>query len=106
TPAGAARIALPVVAAPAEIAFQPDDVILLTMKSQDTGAALLALRDAGVRDQTIVCAQNGIANERQALRYFPNICAMTVMIPADYVVPGEVNCFARPRYGILDLGRY
>lgn len=106
TPAGDERIPLQVVASPADIAFEPDDAILLTMKSQDTPGALVALREAGVRDQAIVCAQNGINNERLALRSLPNTYAMTVMIPADYVVPGEVVCFARPRHGILDLGRY
>lgn len=106
TPAGTERIPLQVVAAPSDIAFAPADVIVLTMKSQDTADAILALRAAGVRDQPIICAQNGINNERLALRHFPNVYAMTVMVPADYVVPGEVACFSRPRHGILDLGRY
>lgn len=106
TPQGDERITLTMVGSPADIAFAPDDVIVLTMKSQDTADALLALRDAGVGDQTVVCAQNGINNERLALRLFPNTYAMTVMCPADYIVPGEVVCFAKPRHGILDLGRY
>lgn len=106
TPSGDERIPLQAVASPAEIAFEPGDVILLTMKSQDTAEAILALRDAGVTGQAVVCAQNGINNERLALRHFPNTYAMTVMSPADYIVPGEVVCFARPRHGILDLGRY
>lgn len=106
TPLGDERIPLQVVASPAEISFGARDIILLTMKSQDTAGAILALRDAGVRDQAVVCAQNGINNERLALRHFPNTYAMTVMCPADYLVPGEVVCFARPRHGILDLGRY
>ncbi|MDB5540964.1 MAG: hypothetical protein JWQ89_2691 [Devosia sp.] len=106
TPQAADRIRFPVVASPAEIAFQPDDVIFLTMKSQDTAAAVLALRDAGVRDQPVVSAQNGINNERLALRLFPNTYAMTVLLPADYIVPGEVACYGTPRHGICDLGRY
>ncbi len=106
TPEGEARVRFPVAAAPGEIEFEPDDVILLTMKSQDTAAAVAALREAGVRQQAVVCAQNGVNNERLALRYFANVCALTVILPADYVTPGEVICYGTPRYGICDLGRY
>jgi 2-dehydropantoate 2-reductase len=106
TPELERRVALPCFAAPAEITFRDDDVVILTMKSQDTRAALEALRAAGVREQPIVCAQNGIDNERMALRLFPNVYAMTVMLPADYTVPGEVNCYGSPKRGIFDLGRY
>jgi 2-dehydropantoate 2-reductase len=106
TPAGAALVRFPVVGEPGEIAFRPDDVILLCVKGQDTAAALEALRDAGVTTQAIVCAQNGVNNERLALRLFPNVYAMTVILPADYVTPGEVVCYGTPRLGLLDLGRY
>ncbi len=106
TPAGSERIRFPVFAGPHEIAFEPDDVAILTVKSQDTQAALRALCDAGFGDRPVVCAQNGVNNERVALRFFPNVYAMTVMMPADYTVPGEVTCFGTPRHGMLDLGRY
>jgi 2-dehydropantoate 2-reductase len=106
TPDAERRVHFPCHANPGEIDFRDDDVVILTMKSQDTQAALLALRDAGVTEQTIVCAQNGVANERMALRLFPNVYGMTVMLPADYTVPGEVNCYFGPKFGIFDLGRY
>ena len=48
--------------------FGLGDAILLTMKSQDTVAALERLRAAGVSKQPIFCVQNGVANERFALR--------------------------------------
>lgn len=106
TPAGAERVRFPVVAAPAEIDFRPDDAILLTMKSQDTADALAALAAAGVTEQPVFCFQNGLNNERLALRYFPNVYGVTVMIPADYTVPGEVACYGTPRHGLFDIGRY
>lgn len=105
-PDGARCVQFPCHASPADIDFRADDVILLTMKSQDTEAALRALRDAGVTNQPVVCMQNGVANERAALRYFPNVYGATVMLPADYTVPGEVNCFGGPKSGMFDLGRY
>jgi 2-dehydropantoate 2-reductase len=94
------------VADPGEIAFRPDDAILLAMKTQDTEAALDALRAAGVREQPVFCAQNGVANERLALRRFPNVHGVTVMMPAGFLVPGEVVATSTPRHGVFDLGRY
>jgi 2-dehydropantoate 2-reductase len=76
------------------------------MKTQDTVTALDALRDAGLRDQPVFCAQNGVANERFALRRFPNVHGVTVMMPAIYLTPGEVACFSSPRHGIFEIGRY
>lgn len=90
---------------PSEIAWRGDEAVLLTMKSQDTEAALARLRAVGVYLQPIVCAQNGVANERMALRHFPNVYGMTVMLPAQYSTPGEVECFGAPKNGIFDIGR-
>lgn len=103
---GPQLVDFPVVASPAELEFRPDDIIFLTMKGQDTAAALDALRAAGVSTQAVVCAQNGVNNERLALRLFPTVYAMTVMLPADYVTAGEVICYGTPKYGMVDLGRY
>ena len=106
TPGGEHRAHFPCHAGPADISFGPDDIILLTVKSQDTEAALRALRAAGATDLPVVCMQNGVANERMALRYFPTVYGATVMLPADYTVRGEVNCFGGPQLGLFDLGRY
>ena len=94
------------VADPAEIAFTPEDIVILTVKGQDTAGALAQLRAAGMDEQPLFCAQNGVANERAALRLFPNVHGMTVMCPAQFTVPGEVAVFASPRMGIFDIGRY
>ncbi|MGV3491824.1 MAG: ketopantoate reductase family protein [Devosia sp.] len=106
TTGGSVRLHFPIVSAPSDIQFRPDDAILLTMKSQDTAEALRALAEAGVRDQPVFCFQNGLNNERLASRYFANVYGVTVMIPADYTVPGEVACFGTPRYGMFDIGRF
>lgn len=106
TTATSQLVHFPVVGAPAELEFRPDDVILLTMKGQDTALALAALRAASATTQAVVCAQNGVNNEPLALRLFPNVYGMTVMLPADYVTPGEVICYGQPKYGMVDLGRY
>jgi 2-dehydropantoate 2-reductase len=100
------RVRFECVGSPSELALRDDDVIILTMKSQDTHGALEALASAGADRQAIVCGQNGVANERTALRYFPNVYGMTVMCPGTYTEPGEVLCHARPKRGMLDIGRY
>jgi 2-dehydropantoate 2-reductase len=101
----AERVRFPVVGDPAEIALGPDDLILLTMKTQDTPAALDRLRDAGVTGQPVLCVQNAVANERMALRRFPNVHGVTVMMPGSFVTPGEVVASGGPRLGIFDIGR-
>ena len=50
--------------------------------------------------------QNGVANERMALRRFPNVHGVTVMMPASFSAPGEVAAFATPRHGVFDIGRF
>jgi 2-dehydropantoate 2-reductase len=106
TPAGEEHVRFGAAGDPDEIEFESDDVIILSMKTQDTPVALQRLRAAGVTTQPIVCAQNGVTNERFALRRFPNVYAMTVMLPSTYTTPGEVTAFGVPHAGILDLGRY
>ncbi len=106
SPGGDARARFPCVGDPAEIAFGPDDAILLAMKTQDTTAALERLRATGVDGQPIFCAQNGVANERFALRRFPNVHGVTVMMPATFVTPGEIVSQSTPRHGIFEIGRY
>ena len=90
---------------PSEIDLLPDDIVLLCVKSHDTAAALQELRKAGAGDQPIFCTQNGIENEREALRYFPNVHGVTVMMPSMYLHPGEVAVFGEPSFGIFDVGR-
>src|SRR4029077_5054922 len=91
---------------PARLDLQPDDVVFLAMKGQHTGDALRALAEAAPPDIAVVCAQNGVANEREALRYFAGVYAMCVMCPASHVEPGVVEASSEPITGLLDLGCY
>jgi 2-dehydropantoate 2-reductase len=79
-----------VVARPAELDPAGSDVVLLAVKSQDTAAALHDLAAATTLDTPIVCLQNGIDNERSALRLFRRVYAVAVMCPTAFVVPGQV----------------
>lgn len=105
TPSGAETLSVPAVGHPGEIEFRDDDVVLLTMKSQHTAAALDDLR-AAVGDVPVVCAQNGVANERMAARIFSRVYGMVVVLPATYLEPGVVHLSAEHASGMLDTGRY
>jgi 2-dehydropantoate 2-reductase len=106
SPSGTTVVELPVAESIAEIEFAEGDVIMLGVKGHDTAGALHDLRAAGVTDQPIVCMQNGVDNERQALRLFPNVYGMCVMLPADHLSPGVVRVWTAPSSGLLDVGRY
>jgi 2-dehydropantoate 2-reductase len=75
------------------------------MKSQDTQAAIEALRDAA-GDVPVVCAQNGVANERMAARLFSRVYGMVIWMPATNLEPGEVIVHSAPASGLLDAGCY
>lgn len=105
-PDGEHRLPVPTVGHPREIAFRSDDLVIMAMKSQHTVTALEDLQACGPGDVGIVCAQNGVANERMALRRFRRVYAMLVHLPAVHLNPGEVITHARGRGGILDTGRY
>jgi 2-dehydropantoate 2-reductase len=50
--------------------------------------------------------QNGVQNERAALRRFANVYAVCVVCPALHLEPGVVCAYGAPVTGILDIGRY
>jgi len=105
TPDGMTTIGVAAVGHPSEVEWRSEDVVVLTVKSQHTASALDDLATAG-RDVTVVCAQNGVANERMALRRFSSVYGMMVMLPATHLSPGEVIMNVGPVGGILDLGCY
>jgi len=80
--------------------------VLLTVKSQDTRGALDALAKSAPPQTPLVCAQNGVDNERATLRRFPRTYGMCVMCPATHLRPGVVQAHSSPVTGLLDLGRY
>ena len=106
TPDDTVTLPIPAVAHPSELTFVADDVVLLTMKTQHTEAALDDLRAAAGPEIPVICAQNGVENERLAARRFENVYAMLVLLPATYLEPGIVQAHCAPASGILDAGRY
>jgi 2-dehydropantoate 2-reductase len=97
---------IPVVEHPSEVGFAEGDVVLLAVKSQDTGDALAALHAAAPKGIPVACAQNGVENERAALRLFGNVYGVHVMLPVAHLEPGSVQASSAPTTGMLDVGRY
>lgn len=100
------QLAIPAVGHPREIAFREDDVVMLTMKSQHTRDALADLAQFAPRTISVVCCQNGVANEAMAARKFRNVYAMVIMLPATHLNAGEVSHYASGIGGFLDAGRF
>ncbi len=106
TPDQSVHLPIPAVGHPREIAFGGDEVVILTMKSQHTEAALEDLRLAAGDEVPLFCCQNGVANERMALRRFQNVHAMMVYLPAILLDPGTVLAHAARKSGVLDASIY
>jgi 2-dehydropantoate 2-reductase len=106
TPAGAERYHVPVIDHPRSITFGNDVVVMLGMKSQDTLDALGELGKVAPVSTNIVCVQNGVENERVALRLFQNVYGVCVVAGTSFLEPGVVVAEAGPIFGSLDIGRY
>lgn len=105
-PDGEFELSIPCVSHPDEISWEDEDVVLLAMKSQHTIAALADLERSAPDTVPVVCAQNGVANERMALRRRRRVYGMVVNLPALHLNPGEVVTHAAGTGGILDVGGY
>ena len=107
-PDGSVSVPVPAFATPAEAGLRMGDVVILATKTQDSGPVLDAIAAAAPKgiDIPIVCGQNGVENERLALRRFVDVYAMCVMLPATHLEPGVVEAASAPVTGILDVGRY
>jgi 2-dehydropantoate 2-reductase len=105
TPDGEHQSAVRAVGSVREAQLEADDVVVLAMKSQHTAAALDELAGMTDQDLAVVCAQNGVENERAALRHFEDVYGMFVWVAAQLLEPGVIQVFSAPTLGVLDLGR-
>jgi 2-dehydropantoate 2-reductase len=130
TPLGASVLPIPAVGGSAGVSLRRDDVLILATKTQDAealltewarqpvadaddspGAAGGAVADGLARTVAaqvipVVCAQNGVASERFALRRFRHVYGLHVWLPATHLEPGAVEANGTPFAGMLQIGRY
>lgn len=102
-----------VVSVDEEVRLTPEDVLLLTVKSQHSEplirwAAALRVSDQATAGEElpIVCCQNGLANEPTALRYFAKVHGSSLMLPVTHLEPGHVDAHGWPFTGLVRFGRY
>jgi 2-dehydropantoate 2-reductase len=106
TPDERSALKIAVVDGPASVDWREDDVVLLATKTQDSEPALAALRDAAEPSVPVVCLQNGVENERLALRCFEHVYGAVVMAPTAHLEPGLVQAYGTAMTGVIDMGAY
>src|ERR1700733_4951394 len=105
-PHAKAVLEIAVAESPATREWSGDEVVMLATKSQDTMGALTDLRAAAPASTPVVCLQNGVENERFALRLFRHVYGAVVMSPTAHLEPGIVQAYGTRGTGVIDLGRY
>lgn len=80
------------VAHPGQLTWRGDEVALITVKTQHTAQLLSDLAAVAPSTLPVVCAQNGVHNELEALRA--------------HLEPGLVQACSALVTGILDVGRF
>jgi 2-dehydropantoate 2-reductase len=123
SPEGTRTLAVPAVDGPGAVELRPDDVLVLAVKTQHSEALLAewaaqpvagggtaggGTAGGGTAGELlpVVCAQNGVENERLALRRFRRVYGMCVWLPSTHLEPGRVSATGAPLTGILHIGRY
>ena len=115
TPDGTSTLDIPAVAGPGEL--EPPRGRRPDPGDQDPGRRAAADRvglaaGAGTARAPrrtrcpVLCAQNGVASERIALRRFRHVYGVCVWMPATHLEPGVVEASGAPMTGLLHLGRY
>jgi 2-dehydropantoate 2-reductase len=116
TPDGTSTLDIPAVAGPDELQLREGDVLILATKTQDAEVlynewAWQPVRGGAVAGTAagslpVVCAQNGVASERLALRRFRQVYGMCLWLPATHLEPGTVESQGTPLAGLLQVGCY
>lgn len=92
--------------------LSPDDVLILTVKTQDLAGlaamlAVLPVSGGGVAaDLPVLTLQNGLEAERIAARLFPRLYSAVIRVPASYTRTGHVSVLSQPQFANVVLGRY
>jgi 2-dehydropantoate 2-reductase len=93
----------PTCASLGEWQYQPDDVILLAVKTYDTPVALEQLKGKVPADTPIFCLQNTVSNEPLAAQHFTRVYGVALHLGARFIFPGEVSHLGG---NTLVIGRY
>ncbi len=97
------NVSVPIVNTLSLLAPSVQDVILLTVKTQDTPTALAQIKAWTDLDLPIVCLQNGVRNEELAKEEFSQVIAALVNFNATFITPGRIQ---RTLWNVVGLGLY
>ena len=89
----------------ADVSWTEDTVVVIAVKSQHTPTVLADLVRHAPAGTPVLTAQNGVANETEALRRFARTYGVLVMLPSTHLEAGVVVQKCHPVPGMLDLGR-
>jgi 2-dehydropantoate 2-reductase len=88
---------------PHEIAPRDGDIVLLTVKTQQTAHSVQLLREAFPENTPIVCMQNGVRNEEMAAGRFLHVYGGMAGVSATLLSAGVI---AHTRGHLLSIGNY
>src|SRR5262245_60110601 len=88
---------------PTQIVPRAGDVVIITVKSGQTGDSVQHLRETFPEDTSIVCLQNGVRNEELAQRRFLHVYGAMAGISATLLAPGIVS---HTRASLISIGNY
>lgn len=91
------------VTSPHEVVPNPEDVVLLTVKTAQTAHAVQSLREVFPEETPIFCLQNGVRNEEFAARRFLNVYGAVPTLCVTFLSPGVV---AQTFNNIISIGNY
>ncbi len=94
---------LSAVTEPSQLKSQPDDVILLAVKTAQTHDAVHKLRNVFPENTPFICLQNGVRNEEMAAERFLHVYGSMVDLSALMIAPGVI---AATRGNVLSFGSY
>lgn len=100
TSSGSFVVSLPAVVRPSDIEYQPDDIVLLATKSEDTEEAVNIMAQCAPGDVALVCCQNSVRNEEIVSRSFTNVYGCVVFFSGTYLAPGEIAYTLGERLGL------
>lgn len=95
-----------------EVELRPDDVLVITVKTQDVIQVVEAWADRPVHGGgtaarlPVLTVQNGLETERIVARRFPHVYAASILVPAVFIETGTVTVASQPQMSSLTIGRF
>lgn len=95
-----------------EVTLRSDDLLVITVKTQDVRQAVEEWADRPVgggktaAGLPVLTVQNGLEAERMVARRFSRVYASSILVPAVFIETGTVTVASQPQMSSLTLGRF